>query len=186
MWERHIKNQFGSIKEVQSSKSFCEKKTVTDRLTPNEKFNYNPAGVEVKYIVESLNKRNEQAFEDSQLVGSHVNPWELFDQFFTDSFGLAIHELLVRTIDPDIVNEPQLTMYINCNGKDAEVTAELPSTTRYTIRNLVEKEANDRITSLSRELETLKDEYVSMLEFIKKCHAEKLYREFKEDKANDV
>ena len=109
MWERHLKNEFGMLKEVTKGR----RDNNFDVLSPNtDNLSYNPAKVEVKYIVEALNKRNEKAFEESQLVGSNVNPWELNDQFFTDSFGGAIHELLIRTFDPDVVNEPQLTMYM--------------------------------------------------------------------------
>lgn len=184
MWERHIKNKSGRTQEILKGK----RDDVFDVLSPNADHPiYNPAGIEIKYIVESLNKRNEQAFEDSRLVGSSVNPWELFDQFFTDSFGDAIHELLIRMFDPNTVNEPQLTMYVrDCKGKEAEVTANLPSTTRNIVRNLVEKEANDKVSRLSKEVENYMNELEIMRGFIKKCHAEKLYKEFKEDKANDV
>ena len=183
MWERHLKNEFGQLKTVTKGKSYIE----TDILSPNGTYNYNPANIDVKYIVESLDKRNEKAFEESQLVGSKVNPWELNDQFFTDSFGTAIHELLIRTFDSDTVHEPQLTMYIkDNNGNEAEVTAYLPSTTRNSIRNLVEKETNDKINWLSRELETYMNELETMREFIKKYNAEELYRKFKEGGQKDA
>lgn len=182
MWERHIKNQFGGLKEIHKGKT-----DEYDVLSPSGKYNYNPANVEVKYIVESLDKKNEKAFERSQLINSSVNPWELNDQFFTDSLGNAIHELLIRTFDPSTVNEPQLTMYIKDNkGKDAEVTAQLPPTTRWSVRNIVEKEANDKISWLSRELDETMKELGRMQEFVKEYNAEKLYKEFKERKTEYV
>lgn len=183
MWERHLKNEFGRLKEVTKGRRDND----FDVLSPNtDNLSYNPANVEVKYIIESLNKRNEKAFEESQLVGSSVNPWELNDQFFTDSLGDAIHELLIRTFDPDVVNEPQLTMYIKDNsGKDAEITADMPATTRNSIRNLVEKEANDKISWLSKELETYMKELEITKEFIKKYNAEEMYRKFKEERRSD-
>ena len=184
MWERHLKNEFGQLKEVTKGR----RDNNFDVLSPNtDNLSYNPAKVKVKYVVESLNKRNEKAFEESQLVGSNVNPWELNDQFFTDSFGGAIHELLIRTFDPDVVNEPQLTMYIeDCNGKEAEITADMPRTTRNSIRNLVEKEANDKISWLSKELETYMNELETTREFIKKYNAEEMYRKFKEERRSNT
>ena len=105
MWERQIKNEYGEIQEIYRSE-----RDASDALLPDPGWlvynSYNSAGLEVKYIVESLNKRNAQAFENAQLVGSCVNPLELNDQFITDSFGDAIHELIIRMFDPDTVNEP--------------------------------------------------------------------------------
>ena len=180
MWERHLKNEFGMLKEVTKGR----RDNNFDVLSPNtDNLSYNPAKVEVKYIVESLNKRNEKAFEESQLVGSNVNPWELNDQFFTDSLGDAIHELLIRTFDPDVVNEPQLTMCIkDCNGKEAEITADMPGDTRNSIRYLVDKESKDKISWLSKELEAYMNELEITREFIKKYNAEEMYRKFKEER----
>lgn len=183
MWERHIKNQFGRIKEIFKGKR-DDDFDVLSQDTNN--LNYNPTGIEVKYIVESLNKRNDQAFEESQLVGSNVNPWELFDQFFTDSFGDAIHELLIRMFDPDTVNEPQLTMYIkDSNGNGAEVTANMPGTSRNSVRLMVNDEMRKRNITLEKELETLSTEIDSMREFIKQYHAEEMYRKFKEERRSN-
>ena len=179
MWERHIKNKFGRTQEVFKGK----RDDAFDVLSPDtDNLSYNPAKIEVKYAVESLNKRNEKAFEESQLVGSSVNPWELNDQFFTDSLSMAIHEFVIRTFDPDTVHEPQLTMYIkDSNGKDAEVTADHMRTLRNTVRRIVDDEMRKRNITLEKELETLSTEIDSMREFIKQYHAEDMYRKFKEE-----
>ena len=146
MWERQIKNQFGGIQEV-----FRSEQDVDDVLSPNviRALGHNPADVSVKYTIESLNKRNAEAFEKANQVGSRVEPWKLNDLFITDSLGTAIHELIIRMFDPDTVHEPRLTMYIkDRNSKEAEVTAEIPGTTRNTIRLIVDDAMRKRNNEL--------------------------------------
>lgn len=179
MWERQIKNKFGGIQEIYRSE-----KEASDVLSPktNPLYAYNQACVEVKYIVESLNKRNEQAFENAQLIGSRVNPWELNDQFITDSFGDAIHELIIRMFDPDTVHEPQLTMYINRNGRESEVTAEVPRTTRNTIRLMMDDAMRKRNNEMEKALETYSKELDLMREFIENYNAMDMYNKFAEER----
>lgn len=179
MWERQIKNKFGGVQEI-----YRNEKDASDVLEQNTDclLAYNPAGVTVKYTVESLNKRNEEAFENAQLIGSHVNPWELNDQFITDSFGDAIHELITRMFDPDTVHEPRLTMYIkDRNSKEAEVTAEIPATTRNTIRLIVDDAMRKRNNELESAIETYSKEIDLMREFIE-YNAKEMYNKFAEER----
>jgi hypothetical protein len=177
MWERKIKNKFGGIQEIYRSE-----RDASDSLGPKSDRSCNYARVEVKYIVESLNKRNEEAFENAQLIGSRVDPWELNDQFITDSFGDAIHELIIRMFDPDTVHEPQLTMYIERNGRESEVTAHVPRTTRNTIRLMVDDAMRKRNNELETALETYSKEIDLMREFIEHCNAKELYNKFAEER----
>lgn len=182
MWERQIKNRFGGIQEIYRSEKDASDALLLDsgRLVYNA---YNSAGLEAKYIVESLNKRNAQAFENAQLVGSCVNPWELNDQFITDSFGEAIHELIIRMFDPDTVHEPQLTMYIkDHNSREAEVTAEIPTTTRNTVRLIVDDVMRKRNNELEKALETYSKENELMREFIEYNHAKDMFSMFAEER----
>ena len=182
MWERQIKNKFGGVQEIYRNEKDASDVLLPDpgRLVYNS---YNSAGLEAKYIVESLNKRNEEAFENAQLIGSHVNPWELNDQFITDSFGDAIHELIIRMFDPDTVNEPRLTMYIkDRNSKEAEVTAEIPSTTRNTIRLIVDDAMRKRNNELESAIETYSKEIDLMREFIEYNNAKEMYNKFAEER----
>ena len=182
MWERQIKNEYGEIQEIYRSE-----RDASDALLPDPGWlvynSYNSAGLEVKYIVESLNKRNAQAFENAQLVGSCVNPLELNDQFITDSFGDAIHELIIRMFDPDTVNEPTLTMYIKDRySGEAEVTAEVPTTTRNTIRLIVDDAMRRRNIELESVLDTYSKENDLMREFIYYNHAKDIYNMFAEER----
>lgn len=182
MWERQIKNKFGGIQEIYRSEKDASDVLLQNpgRLVYNA---YNSAGLEAKYIVESLNKRNEQAFENAQLVGSCVNPWELKDRFITDSFGDAIHELIIRMFDPDTVHEPELTMYIkDRNSREAEVTAEIPTTTRNTVRLIVDDAMRKRNNELEKAFETYSKENELMREFIEYYHAKDMFNMFAEER----
>lgn len=180
MWERQIKNQFGGIQEV-----FRSEQDVDDVLSPNviRALGYNPAGVSVKYTIEALNKRNEEAFEKAQQVGSRVDAYELNDQFITDSLGVAIHELIIRMFDPDTVHEPQLMMEIkDSNGREAEVIADIPRTTRNTIRLMVDDTMRKRNIEMESALETYSKEIDLMQEFIEKYNMKDMYSKFAEER----
>jgi hypothetical protein len=180
MWERQIKNKFGGIQEV-----FRSEQDVDDVLSPDviRALGYNPAGVSVKYTIVSLNKRNAEAFEKANQLGSRVDPWELNDQFITDSLGVAIHELIIRMFDPDTVHEPQLMMEIkDSNGKEAEVIADVPRTTRNTIRLMVDDAMRKRNNELEKALETYSKEIDLMREFIDKHNSKDMYNKFAEER----
>lgn len=180
MWERQIKNKFGGIQEV-----FRSEQVVDDALSSGviRPLGYNPADVSVKYTIESLNKRNAEAFEKANQVGSRVDPWELNDLFITDSLGTAIHELIMRMFDPDTVHEPQLMMEIkDSNGREAEVIADVPRTTRNTIRLIVDDAMRKRNIELESALETYSKEVDLMREFIDKYNAKEMYSKFAEER----
>ena len=180
MWERQIKNKFGGIQEVFRSEQDVDDVLSQDVIRP---LGYNPAGVSVKYTIESLNKRNAEAFENAQMVGSHVNPWELNDLFITDSLGNAIHELIIRMFDPDTVHDPQLMMEIkDSNGREAEVIADVPRTTRNTIRLMVDDAMRKRNSELESALETYSKEIDLMREFIEYNNAKEMYNKFAEER----
>lgn len=180
MWERQIKNKFGGIQEVFRSEQDADDVLSHDAIRP---LGYNPADVSVKYTIESLNKRNAEAFEKANQVGSRVDPWELNDLFITDSLGTAMHELIMRMFDPDTVNEPQLMMEIKgSNGREAEVIADVPSTTRNTIRLMVDDAMRKRNNELEKALETYSKEIDLMREFIEYNNAKEMYNKFAEER----
>ena len=153
MWERKIKNKFGETRDVLRPSGFTDK-PVYDSL-PN-----------VKYTVEYLRKDLEEAEEKSHLVGSNVDPWELYDTYETDSLGLAIRETVYRMFDDDCVD---YKLFIEADGKDT--CAEIPGDIYRIAREAVQKGINKRIDSLNKEIESLVitvDAYKAFLEGIPK------------------
>lgn len=179
MWELRSKNQFGKVEQIQKESIFT-KQPVYDNISPDGN-GYNKANLTVQYTVEWLPERNFKAHEKAQLVGSEVNPWELNNEYLTDSLGLAIRMMMLRELD-DKSGKPQLYMYIkDQNGNDAEATAEIPSDTVPILRNMVQENINRKLNSQRETISALENELKLYKEFIKKYHAEKEFDEFRRE-----
>lgn len=176
MWERKSKDQYGSTVQIIKENPFT-KQPVYDDLSPTGS-SYNKAKLTAQYTVEWLPERNFAAYERAQKIGSEINPWELNNEYLTDSLGLAIRELVMRTLDGKSDNA-RLYMYIkDADGNDAEVCAEVPSDTERIIRNMVQSNINKQIDSLTETVNSLTNELKSYKDFIAKYNADELFREF--------
>lgn len=181
MWELRSKNQFGQVVQIQKESTFT-KTPVYDNICKDGN-GYNKANLTVQYTVEWLPKRNREAFEKAQLAGSDVNPWELRNEYLTDSLSLAMRMLMLRELDPDSDN-PMLYMYIkDSSGNDAEATSEIPGDTVPILRNMVQENINRKLNSYQEMIDDVEKELETYKSFIKKCHAEKLFDEFRRENA---
>ena len=179
MWQLITKNRFGQVDHIQKEGIFT-KQPVYDNISPKGN-GYNKANLTVEYTVEWLPERNYEAFEKAQLAGSEVNPWELKDEYLTDSLGLAIRMLLIRQLD-DKAEKPTLYMYIkDQNGNDAEATTEIPGDTVPMLRNMVQENINKKLSSYENQISALETELETYKKFIKKMHGEKLFDEFRRE-----
>lgn len=177
MWELRTKNKFGQVDHIQKESCFTAQ-PVYDNISPKGN-GYNKANLTVEYTVEWLPERNYEAFEKAQLAGSKVNPWELNDEYLTDSLGLAIRMLLIKQLD-DKVDKPRLYLYIkDQNGNDAEATTEIPSDTVPMLRNMVQENINKKLNNYEFQISEMEKELEIYKEFVKKCHGEKLFDEFR-------
>ena len=164
MWKRTKRNQYGEITNVSSSDQpwyVATEKPVFDSING------------VKYTVEYLRKDNAEAAEKADLRESSVEPWELRDTYETDSLGLFIQRILLSMFHEDIVD---YWPYLETETKD--VCAEIPSTTRDMVRNLVNDEMNERIKKQSEQIEELTKQLDLYKQFINKVNADKIFREF--------
>lgn len=181
MWELRSKDQFGRLVQVQKENCFT-KQPVYDNIDPNEiTCGCNTANLKVEYTVEWLPERNFEAFEKAQLCVSDVNPWELNNEYLTDSLGLAIRMMMLRELD-DKSGKPRLYMYIKAqNGKCAEACTEIPSDTVPILRNMVQENINRKLSSYEENISALKKELELYQSFIKKCHAEKALDDYRRE-----
>lgn len=181
MWELRSKNQFGKVEQIQKESIFT-KQPVYDNISPDGN-GYNKANMTVQYTVEWLPERNFEAFERAQLVGSEVNPWELNNEYLTDSLGLAIRMMILRELD-DKSGKPQLYIYIkDQNGNDAEATAEFPSDTVPILRNMVQENINRKLENYQKTIDEMSKELELYKSFIKKVNGNKLFDEFRKENA---
>ena len=177
MWELRSKNQFGNVEQIQKESIFT-KQPVYDNICKDGN-GYNKANLTVEYTVEWLPERNFEAFEKAQLVGSGINPWDLKNEYLTDSLGLAIRMMMLRELD-EKSDKPQLYMYIKDeNGNDAEAVAEIPSDTVPILRNMVQENINRKLGNLQDTVDALKKEIEAYKSFIKQYNAEKIFDEFR-------
>ena len=176
MWERREKTQVGTVSRIYKDRG----ETVFDSLDPDNSNNCNNANLKVEYTVESLRKENYEAWERAQRVDNDLEPWEMFDEFHTDSLGAAIGEVVIRTFDPNCPLDPNMWMNIkDSQGNESEVHAELPSTLRHTIHRLVEKDLRERVDHMEKENEFLRKGMETFEEFVKVIpDGERLFREF--------
>jgi hypothetical protein len=173
MWELRSKNQFGQVEQI-TKESIFTKQDVFDNINPNGN-GYNKAELTVEYTVEWLPERNFEAFEKSQLANSSINPWELKNEYLTDSLGLAIRMMCLRELD-EHSGKPQLYMYIkDKNGNDAEAVAEIPNDTVPILRNMVKENINRKLDNQQKIIDALEKEIELYKAFIKKAHAEKMF-----------
>lgn len=179
MWERRTKNQFGHVEQITKENSFtCE--PIYDDIQKGGHA-YNKAHLTVQYTVEWLAERNYEAFDKAQRMESDVNPWELNDEYLTDSLGLAIRQMMIRFLD-DTCDNPKLFMYIKDeNGNDAEACTTLPSDTAYHLRNLVQKNINSKLNAYEDLISEQEKEIELYKSFITKCHAEMAFEEYRKE-----
>lgn len=182
MWELHTKDKYGQIAQIHKENPLTAT-PVYDSITPKNKCGYNDAKLTVGYSVEWLPEENSAVYEKAQQsVEYGVEPWELMNEYQTDSLGLAIRQLLLRTLDPH-ADMARLFMWINTEDghHGAEATTEIPSDTIPILRNMVQTDINKRIDSLEKTVDTLEKELAVYKEFIKKYNSEKLFGNFRRE-----
>lgn len=165
MWKRKIKNQFGMVKESSGSDQPWYKaveKEVNDAIPG------------VTYHIEYLRKENEDAFDRAGLRSSKVDPWEFFDEYDTDSLGLALKEIMLRLVDPNCVDTN-----IWMTSGESEVFAEIPLTLKFSLRQAVQADANSRIKELENQVDILKREAEMYRDFLGECHATETFKKWK-------
>ena len=167
MWRRTKKNRFGEVESfICSDQSWfvATEKPVYDSLPG------------VKYTVECLRKDLEEAEEKSHLIGSDVEPWELYDRYETDSLGLAIREIICRLFDEECIDYKFFVEY-----GDKEICAEIPGDVYRIARQMVQEGINKRLDHMAETIAIQETEIASYQEFMKSIPgAEKMYREWKE------
>ena len=180
MWKRIEKNQFGDIQKVTRETDFT-RNPVYDDLKPQTGVAYNKANLTAEYTVEYFRKENADLVPKANTADYPCEPWDLKDEYLTDSMGLAIRELMIRTLHPDY-EQPFMSMYIKDeNGNDAEVVATLPSDTEYTLRNIIDREMNSKINALQEQVSTLTREINVYKDFLGEYHAERQFKEWREN-----
>lgn len=179
MWELHTKDQYGQIAQIHKENPLTAT-PVYDSITPKNKCGYNDAKLTVGYSVEWLPEENSAAYENSQKSTDGPDPWELCNEYQTDSLGLAIRQLLLRTLDPH-ADMAKLFMWITTEDghHGAEVTTEIPGDTVPILRNMVQENINKRIDSLEKTVDSLENEIAVYKSFIKKYNSEKLFDDFR-------
>lgn len=179
MWELRTKDRFGQITQIQKENPLTAT-PVCDSVTPKNKCGYNDAKLTVGYSVEWLPEGNFAAYEQAQKDAEGPDPWELFNEYQTDSLALAIRQLLLRTLDP-YADMAKLFMWINTEDghHGAEVTTEIPGDTVPILRNMVQTDINKRIDSLEKTVDSLENELTIYKEFIKTCNAENVFDTFR-------
>lgn len=167
MWRRTKKNRFGK------TESFTASNQSWFAATENPVYDSLPG---VKYTVEYLRKDLEEAEEKSNLIGSEVDPWDLYDSYETDSLGLAIRETIHRIFDDECVDYKLFVEY-----GDKEVCAEIPGDVYRIARQMVQEGINKRLDHMTETIAIQETEIANYREFMKSIPgAEKMYREWKE------
>lgn len=183
MWKRIEKNQFGDIQKVTRETDFT-RNPVYDDLRPQTGAAYNKANLTAEYTVEYFRKENAELVQKANTADYPCEPWDLKDEYLTDSMGLAIRELMIRTLHPDY-EQPLMSMYIKDeNGNDAEIVATLPSDTAWTLRNIVNKEMNSKISALQEQVSMLTREINTYKDFLGEYHATETYKEWRKKNEN--
>ena len=167
MWKRTLKGKFGEVTNVTSSNQpwFAATETPVYDAIPG-----------IKYTVESLSKANAESAEKANLRGNPHDPWEFRDSYETDSLGLFISEICVRMLDPNTAN---CWAFLETESRDT--CAEIPSTLKYTLRQLIDSEINHKLNSMTETISAMETELSIYQEFIKKYNAENIFRKFKEE-----
>lgn len=182
MWKRIEKNQFGDIQKITRETDFT-RNPVYDDLRPQTGAAYNKANLTAEYTVEYFRKENAELVQKANGPDYPCEPWDLKDEYLTDSMGLAIRELMIRTLHPDY-ERPFMSMYIkDANGNDAEIVATLPSDTQWTLRNIVNREMNSKISALQEQVSMLTREINTYKDFLGEYHAERQFKEWRERNA---
>lgn len=179
MWELRTKDHFGQIKRTFKEDCFA-KETVFDAIKPGT-IGWNDAGLTVNYAVEWLPEGNFEAFDKAQKPGYGCEPWELKNEYQTDSLGLAIQQMVLRVLDSA---SDLAVFYIEIeapDGKGASTMTTLPSDTAWRIRNMVDKDSAKRIDSLENTVDSLQKELDTYKAFIKKYNSEKLFDDFRRE-----
>lgn len=169
MWERKQKNQFGNVQNYTSSEQPWFKATEKKVID---------SAPHVTYTVEYLRKELEEAEEKSQLRGSKINPWELYDEYKTDSLGLAIHEVLLRMFDDSI----DFKMWMNVD--ETEVFADIPNTTWHTVRELVQKGISNKMDAMQQQLDEQDKAIKDFAIFLSDMNASEVYKRWKRERSD--
>lgn len=162
-WERREKNCLGNVKRVYRPSGFTEK-DVYDSL-PN-----------VKYTVEYLRADQVEAEERSHLRGSEIEPYELYDEYETDSLGLALREIIFRMFDEKTAD---FRLFVDIGDRD--ICADIPGDIYRVAREAVQPGINKRIDALNKEVETLEAELSAYKEFLDSVPGgTKMFKEWRE------
>lgn len=170
MWERIIKNKVGQVDQVYSTVSqphFYRDNKPGDTLP------------DVKYTVEYIRADQEEALEKSLKRGSSIEPWELRDEYHTDSLGLAIREILMRMLDDSI----NAWLFMEVAGR--EVCAEIPGDLRSIASTLLNKEREKTVDNQREQIDALTKELEVYQAFVEKYNAGNLFKKFKEENNYD-
>lgn len=183
MWKRRFKDRFGRLTKETVENSFT-RNPVYDNLAPNANC-CNTAELTAEYTVEYVSRENSEAYENANSADYPCEPWELRDEYLTDSLGLAIRETVIRMFD-DNSEEPFLYMYLkNKDGKEAEICADIPADTKGTIERIVNETMKKRIDFLQEQVSTLTREINMYRDFLGEYHAERQFKEWRENHGND-
>lgn len=168
MWERKHKNMYGEVDNISKSKNSFTEKPVYDNIPG------------IKYTVEYLRSELDNVYEESQFNYCPIEPWELYDEYITDSPGLAIRELIFRMFDENKTSD--VKMFIDIGEKDTAV--DVPWDIRRSIREMVQANINRKLDSQSKTILALENQIREYEEFINTYHATEMFRKFKEEKVS--
>lgn len=182
MWKRRFKDRFGRLTKETVENSFT-RNPVYDNLAPNANC-CNTAELTAEYTVEYVSRENSEAYENANSADYPCEPWELRDEYLTDSLGLAIRETVIRMFD-DNSEEPFLYMYLkDKDGKEAEICADIPADTKTTIEKMVNENMKKKLDSLQDQVSMLTREINMYKDFLGEYNADKLYKEWRERNEN--
>ena len=183
MWKRRFKDKFGRLTKETAENSFT-RRSVYDNLAPNANC-CNTAELTAEYTVEYVSRENFEAYENASSVDYPCEPWELRDEYLTDSLGLAIRETVIRMFDSNS-EEPLLYMYLkDKDGKEAEILADIPTDTKETIEKMVNETMKKKIDALQDQVSMLTREIDLYKEFVNEFHADDMFKKWRENNAND-
>jgi hypothetical protein len=165
MWERREKNCYGEVKGVYRPWASLPEKPVYDAV-PN-----------VKYMVEYLRSDMVDAEERSHLRGSEIEPYELYDEYETDSLGLALREIIYRMFDEDTAD---FRLFVDFGDKD--ICADIPGDIYRIAREAVQSGINKKIDALEEDVENLNVELAAYKGFLDSIPGgAKMFREWREE-----
>ena len=164
MWKRIIKNRFGEPDRIikEDPYRYLNGRTY-QKGDPYDKL------PDVIFTVEYLRK------DLADVERNHIDPWELWDVYETDSLGQAIGEVIHQMFRDDTVD---YKLFMDVGDKDC--CAEVPSDVYRFVRECVQNGINKQFDSMKETITAQKNELDDMMEFLRCYHAEDMYKEWKQ------